>query len=249
MFHSTVYDGALERACVELGVPIFGITADVNAVKLSTKSVRNQLLEEWKKGHGKPEYGGVKFVAEPDAASVEAEAPPAMQLCKVLGDGADQVLTLPSDVRQKWLADPSHAPEWRGLLRKFDAKHGAPLPQQVAAVQAAQAASSDVAQAGDSGWGDIFKDSPKTINDLQKQYNKIAATFAVAEGSGLVCHIVEGPQIYVAAPTSSESFLASQMLLGHGGGIWLLEAKGAKALKETWICDFDSGCHCDCWSE
>ena len=90
---------------MDWGVPVFGITADVNAVKLSTKSVRNQLLEEWKKGHGKPEFGGVKFV-EPDAASVEAEAPPAMQLCKLLGDGSEQALALPSDVHQKWLADP-----------------------------------------------------------------------------------------------------------------------------------------------
>ena len=105
-----------------------------------------------------------------------------------------------------------------------------------------------MAQAGNSGWGDIFKDGPKTINDLEKKFNKIAATFAVADGNGLVCHVLEGPQIYAAAPTNFESFLASQMLLGHGGGVWLLDAKGAKALKETCTCDFDSCCHCDCWS-
>lgn len=232
LFHSTLYDGALERAAIDLGVPTFGISCDLNAIKLSTKSVRNMLLEEWKAGHGKAEYGGVKFVAQPDAAADDGEAEPTMQLCKILGEGGEKVLSVPTDVRQKWLADPSHAPEWRCLLRRFDAKHGvAPVPHEgQLAIQAP--AAENGAPSPDAGWGTIFADDPKTIAALEQKFPKIAASFTLSEGDGLVCYVVEGPQIFVAAPTNAGSLLGSQVILGHGGGIWLLDAKATKAIQD-----------------
>lgn len=122
LFHSTLYEGALERACIDLGVPAFAVSVDTVAVKLATKTVRNRLLDEWKKGQSKPEYGNIKFVSEPPCADGASNELPTMQLCKIVGEGADSVLSVPTDIRQKWLGDPAHAPEWRALLRKFDAK-------------------------------------------------------------------------------------------------------------------------------
>ena len=40
VFHSTLYDGALERACIEVNVPIFSVSVDV-AWQLGTKMVAN----------------------------------------------------------------------------------------------------------------------------------------------------------------------------------------------------------------
>ena len=238
VFNSTLYEGALERACVELGVPVFGIALELPAVKLSSKTVRNQLLEQWKKRQGKAEYGGVKFVEQPPTtASDDAEAVPTMQLCKIIGEDSSQVLTVPTDVRQKWLADPVHAPEWRGLLRKFDAKHGAsPVPQlsSPGSVSASVPAGEgqDATPDADASWSNIFKDDPKSVVDLQKKFNQMAGTFAIACGDGIVCHVVEGPQFFLAAPTNAGSVLADQAVLGHGGGVWLLDAKASKAIQD-----------------
>ena len=41
-------------------------------------------------------------------------------------------------------------------------------------------------------WKDIFAADPKSINDLEKKFSKIAATFPLSSGDGLVCHVVEG---------------------------------------------------------
>lgn len=234
LFHSTLYEGALERARIDLGVPAFAVSVDTVAVKLATKTVRNRLLHEWKKGQSKPEYGNIKFVSEPPCADGASNELPTMQLCKIVGEGADSVLSAPTDIRQKWLGDPAHAPEWRSLLRKFDAKHGAvPAPRQgVVAASGSQAAPVAAGASLQSDWDNIFSGDPKQIQDLEQKFSKIGATFAIDNGDGLVCYVVEGPQFYLAAPTNAGSFTSSQLLLGHGGGSWLLDAKAAKAIED-----------------
>ena len=80
-----------------------------------------------------------------------------------------------------------------------------------------------------------LKDDPKSVVDLQKKFNQMAGTFAIACGDGIVCHVVEGPQFFLPAPTNAGSVLADQAVLGHGGGVWLLDAKASKAIQD-WPC-------------
>ena len=199
-------------------------------MRLSVKVVRNSLLEDWKKGKGKAEFGGVKFQADaPDVPQVEEM--PTLTCCKLAGDGADMCLAVPVDIRQKFLADPVHAPEWRSILKAFDKKHG------IATVPTPSLQPPPASPAGGNQWKDIFAADPKSINDLEKKFPKIAATFPV--GDGLVCHVVEGPQFFIAAPTSAGTCPSDQCVLGHGGGVWLLDAKATKAIQDSLIVIYD----------
>ena len=100
MFSSAAYDGALEKACIGLGLPCFSVTSDMHCQKLAEKSVRSMLLQNWKEGG--THVQGSKFQATPtglpDAAVFDADS---LQLCKGTGEGDATTLVVPSDIRQK----------------------------------------------------------------------------------------------------------------------------------------------------
>lgn len=95
---------------------------------------------------------------------------PALSICEVKGDSC----TLPSDIRKKWLNDPVRSPEWRTLLREFDALFGEPVlvathqPQK----EHASAVSSEANVVKDDWVGE-----PTTADDLSKKYPKVLKTF------------------------------------------------------------------------
>lgn len=229
----------MERAASDLDIACFGVTVDNAALKLAVKCVRNALLEDWKRGKVKPEFGGVKFQSESPNVP-EVEQVPEMTICKLIGDSPDVSLAVPTDIRQKYLADPVHAPEWRTMLKNFDKKHGIPVPGQSAAASASQ--SQEQPAQSNFAWDTIFAGDPKTIKDLESKFSKIAATFALDCGDGLVCYVCEGPQMYLAAPNSAGTCPADELLLGHGAGNWLLDQRAAKALQDLVkiICGFDN---------
>eukprot|EP00435_Cladocopium_sp_Y103_P036795 s3891_g9.t1 len=181
-----------------MGIPVFSMSLDLNVMKLANKTVRNALLDEWKKGRGKPEYGGVKF--QPDAPSVPEECQvPDMAICKA-----------------------------------FDKKHGVSDPVVAAASAQPGNGESEVSvPAAADAWARIFPDAPKTIESLEKKFPQIAATFPLACGGGLVCFVCEGPEFYVGAPSSAGTCPSDQVLLGHGGGVWLLDGRATKAIQDT----------------
>lgn len=102
IFHSTLYDGALERAGIEAQTPVFSITADLLCQKLASKMVRNKLLDDWKKGCGRSAEFGVKFQSAAPSLP-EITAVPDMLVCKVFDSNT---LVIPTDIRQRFLQDP-----------------------------------------------------------------------------------------------------------------------------------------------
>ena len=231
VFHSTLYDGALERACIEADTPIFSVSVDMACQKLGTKMVANMLLDSWKRGQAKGAEFSTKFVADPPSLP-EITDIPEMSLCKIM----DQTtLAIPSDVRQRFLRDPLRSKEWKVILAEFDKRFDAasqrPLgPEAAAAAAAAPVANGVAADSAANPWSSIFADSPKSLEALESM--TISATFPLSSGA-LVCKITEGPQYFICATTAAGSFGVEEPVFSHGGGTWLLDAKAAKALQAS----------------
>lgn len=227
IFHSTMYDGALERAAIEAQTPVFSVSADAVTHKLSCKIVRNTLLEGWKKGEAKGPEFSVKFVAEPPSLP-EITKLPEMTLCKIMDHNT---VAIPSDIRQRFLRDPLRSKEWKEILAEFDKKFEATSQGQPA--QATPAAETESgAGKPESSWKDIFPDSPEELTVLDAM--DVSSTFPLGSGS-LVCKVIEGPQYFICATTSSGSFDTAEAVFLHNGGTWLLDGKAAKALQDKFL--------------
>ena len=229
IFHSTLYDGAWERAAVEALTPIFSISADTSCAKLAVKTVKNILLDDWKQGQGRSPEFGVKFVADPPSLPENIQVPE-MNLCKIIDEGS---LSIPSDVRQRWLRDPLRSKEWRDILAKFDQAH---VPR--AAAGTGESSGTGAAGSGEAGqappgqadfWAGVYPESTRSLEELEK--GNVAATFPLANTS-LVCKVVEGPEFFLCGTTSAGTIDTSEALFTHGGGTWILESKAAKALED-----------------
>ena len=59
--------------------------------------------QDWKTGKGQMATLTPKFIAEADLSDISQPKPPALKLCQLSSSGA---LTIPKNVREKWLADP-----------------------------------------------------------------------------------------------------------------------------------------------
>ncbi|CAK9030752.1 Uncharacterized protein SCF082_LOCUS19333 [Durusdinium trenchii] len=234
IFHSTMYDGALERAAIEAQTPVFSVSADAVTHKLSCKIVRNTLLEGWKKGEAKGPEFSVKFVAEPPSLP-EITKLPEMTLCKIMDHNT---VAIPSDIRQRFLRDPLRSKEWKEILAEFDKKFEATSQGQPA--QATPAAETESgAGKPESSWKDIFPDSPEELTVLDAM--DVSSTFPLGSGS-LVCKVIEGPQYFICATTSSGSFDTAEAVFLHNGGTWLLDGKAAKALQDKFlVCEDEHG--------
>ena len=229
IFHSTLYDAAWEKAAIEAQTPIYSITVDVACQKLATKVVRNMLLEEWKKGEAKGPEFSAKFVADVPSLP-EITQVPELALCKIM---EPDTLTIPSDIRQRFLRDPLRSKEWKVMLAEFDKKFEAATEGQSAVAPAPNASETNEAAAGNGAaqdpWAQIFADSPKELEKLEAM--TVSATFPLGSGS-MVCKVVEGPQFYICATTAAGSIGVQEALFLHGGGQWLLDSKAAKALQD-----------------
>eukprot|EP00435_Cladocopium_sp_Y103_P022300 s1179_g5.t1 len=243
VYHSTSYDGCWEKAAVKLGCGVCAATADLGAHKLANKMVRSYLLNEWKSGSGL--ISGQKFVETASNMPDEIMTPEFL-LCKMQGEQ----LVLPSDIRQKWLADPLRSKEWKKILSVFDRQHGVqsssaaaaqPVPATPAAAPEGQAAAgedavpvtegSEAAAVPGGPWATIFADEPKTVEALTQKYD-VAATFATNGSSGLVLKVVEGPKLFLCAPLAGSLSWDENALVTHGAGQWLLDAKAAKLIED-----------------
>jgi hypothetical protein len=233
VFHSTLYDGALERACIEVNVPIFSVSVDVACQKLGTKMVANMLLDSWKRGQAKGPEFSTKFVPDPPSLPEITEVPE-MSLCKIMDQNT---VAIPSDIRQRFLRDPLRSKEWKAILAEFDKRFEAasqrPLGSDEGAPAAVANGAAESSEAGSANpWAGIFRDSPKSLEALESM--TVSATFPLSSGA-LVCKITEGPQYYICATTAAGSFGVEEPVFSHGGGTWLLDSKAAKVLQAS-IC-------------
>ena len=227
VFHSTLYDGAWERAALEAMTPIFSVTTDLGCSKLGTKTVKNVLLEDWKQCQGRSAELGVKFVTTPPSLP-ETAVVPEMLVCKVMDENT---LAIPSDTRQRWLRDPLRSKEWKEILVQFDKIHTATAVKVPAINQETTGSDSAAAvpQAAADFWAGVFSGSTKSLEELERNCT-VSATFPL-HNTTLVCKVTEGPEFYLCATTAAGSVDTSSPLLTHGGGQWLIDSKAAKALE------------------
>ena len=228
MFHSTAYDGALERAAINMGLSVFSVSAEAACQKLASKRVKTQLLDDWKQGTLK--VPGPKYISAVPSLPSEAVVPE-LVVCKQV----DGTLHIPVDIRQKYLTDPVRSAEWKKLLNAFDKSHGVvappPKPENVTMPSTNGSNGNDgVSDTGASTWSQIFTGEPRTLQDLEGQH-QVCASFALNGSGSLVFKVVEGPKLFICACTAGE-FSASEPLLCHGAGTWLLDNKAKKAVQD-----------------
>ncbi|CAK9066119.1 Uncharacterized protein SCF082_LOCUS33720, partial [Durusdinium trenchii] len=229
IYHATSYDAAWEKAAVQLSCPVIGLTMDLACHKLASKLLRSHLLEEWKRDSGM--IKGARYV--PDSPGLpDTVTPPDLLVCKEV----EGKLTIPSDVRQKFLGDPLRSAEWKKLLKSFEKLHGtASTPPAAApstpATAPATPAGSPATDA--SPWKHIFEGEPRTLTDLVAKYGEPSSTISAPGSSGFVIKVVEGPKFFLCAPVAGTFDCNEGPVLSHGAGSWLLDTKAEKMLQDS----------------
>ncbi|CAK9061090.1 Uncharacterized protein SCF082_LOCUS32063, partial [Durusdinium trenchii] len=191
IYHATSYDAAWEKAAVQLSCPVIGLTMDLACHKLASKLLRSHLLEEWKRDSGM--IKGARYV--PDSPGLpDTVTPPDLLVCKEV----EGKLTIPSDVRQKFLGDPLRSAEWKKLLKSFEKLHGtASTPAAAPSTPATAPATPAGSPATDaSPWKHIFEGEPRTLTDLVAKYGEPSSTISAPGSSGFVIKVVEGPTFF-----------------------------------------------------
>ena len=181
------------------------------------------LLQSWKEGGAHVQ--GPKFQSNPTGLPDGAVFDPAsLAVCKLVEDS----LIIPSDLRQKYLQDPLRSPEWKQILKKFDAAHGATAVPAASAPSASAGSIENPAENGEDAWATMFADDPKTVKELEEKF-QICSSFALPGNSALVCKVIEGPKLFVCAVTAG-TFDTEQPIILHGAGTWLLDNKAQAAM-------------------
>lgn len=186
-----------------------------------------------------------KFKAEPcDESPVLVESP-SLVLCSV----SEQCLTIPADVRARYLACPVRAPEWKSLLAAFDAKWGkgsAAQPSSNTGQEAAAAtASTSTAVTADAGsgaesgafdWGSVFPDEPNTRPEFITKYGSEEGHATFSLGPTLAATVVDGPKLFLISTGDSEVDTELPVVT-FGAGTWLLDAKAAAYAQDSQLCN------------
>ena len=158
---------------------------------------------------------GARYV--PDCPGLpDAMTPPALLARKEV----ERKLTIPSDVRQKFLGDPLRSAEWKKLLKSFEKLHGstsaAPAPATPATPATKEPATSPAAEGADANpWKHIFEGEPRTLTDLVAKYGEPSSTNSAPGSSGFVIKIVEGPPSSSFVLQSLEHLIAMRVRFCH----------------------------------
>ena len=175
---------------------------------------------------------GARYV--PDSPGLpDTVTPPDLLVCKEV----EGKLTIPSDVRQKFLGDPLRSAEWKKLLKSFEKLHGSASTPPAAAAPSTPA-TAPATPAGSpatdaSPWKHIFEGEPRTLTDLVAKYGEPSSTISAPGSSGFVIKVVEGPKFFLCAPVAGTFDCNEGPVLSHGAGSWLLDTKAEKMLQDS----------------
>ena len=234
VLNTTAYDGMLERACLKLSLPVLSVTDQAVCHSFSVMAISNMLMNEWKSGVG--EIGKVlpKYKPMPDEPVASLEMP-TLKICEIV----DNHLTLSTTTRSKFNMCPIRAPEWRNLLKKFDAtwgrtdtppagtrgENGQTPPVETASpsqVNTTPATEPSVETASENvNWSEVFPDEPTTKAQFEEKYQP-ASSFAI--NNQVTGMLVEGPKLFLMA-TADVSMDQSEPVVCFGAGTWLLDGK------------------------
>ncbi|CAE7889335.1 unnamed protein product [Symbiodinium microadriaticum] len=185
-------------------------------------------LTDWKAGRGVMKTASVKYDPNPEGIIDAAlTAVPDMKICKF--NSATGEMTLPLDVRDKWLRDPVRNPDWRQRLSNLDSVFGHATPAVSGvnpdadlsdpAMKAATTSEPLDKAAAPSPEGQLSEE------EFKKKYPVVAATISTAF-VGINCYytndavfIMTQHAMKVAGVTDGGS--AAKPLFMYAGGTWI----------------------------
>ena len=164
-----------------------------------------------------------RFKQKPDDADMPAKpVQPELKICKWV----EGKLSLPRDVRSKWLTDEVRAPDWRTVLKEFDRVFGA---EEASAAGAAPA--STVAESEDFDWAKVFPGDKPTAEALLATDGSFKLSWdkdveLIWSEEKLYVHAVENINVDSTSP-----------FLTYGAGTWLSAEKA-----KVYVKDFPEKC-------
>eukprot|EP00438_Fugacium_kawagutii_P015689 Skav235312 [mRNA] locus=scaffold520:364384:369888:+ [translate_table: standard] len=134
----------------------------------------------WKKAQPPMDKQGVRYKKDVGAEDLPRDpVAPTLKLCQLSADGK---LSIPKDIRQHFLTCPLFGPEWREIVKQFDADWGvvaaaAPSPPASSGNAAPATPASSVkteakVELKKEGfdWANVFPNSPTTLGKLKEKF-------------------------------------------------------------------------------
>ena len=233
VLNATMYDGCLERMCINKSLPCVSQTEKQPHFVTAAKLTKNHLMTLWKGNQGAMADKLPRYMPEPNAEILPSlPAEPSLTLCSLI-DGA---LCLPRNIRAEFLTDAVRSPEWRKMLQEFDRTFGT----EASAEQVAESAAESDAAAFD--WASLFKDEPHEKDEFHRIFDgKVQGQFQWCPE--LIAYVIDAGdtkdaehpkkfRLYVEA-VEAYKLSAEEGFLTYGAGVWLLDQKAETFLAEN----------------
>ncbi|CAK9111498.1 Uncharacterized protein SCF082_LOCUS51755 [Durusdinium trenchii] len=178
--HLTQYDGVMEKVMIDLMndlqgdcyIAMFSETSNSTIFQYALTGVKDKLLEEWKAARGQIGLMTPKFQPEADLSTVANSRMPQLKLCQMSDNGH---LTIPKEVRDKWLMDPAQD-------ENVDLGGDQPTASRAAVVTPCE--------------------MPPALSaeEFQSKHATVDATITLNMGSNVTCYVV-GAKLFVTSST------------------------------------------------
>jgi hypothetical protein len=183
-------------------------------------------LQAWKKEAGPIGRGSEKYLPDPRPEDMpKSSAQPEFKVLRY--DTTSGLLSIPIDVRRRYLEDPLRSPEWRDVLGKFDRIYNVPATRLQRAPSAAEPQPINE--------GGPFKDEPLAIAALETKYPKTVVSFDLGNMPCFVTIVDDAGNFkcFIVCKDQECHVDRRAYLFSHGVGSWLQDEKASKFMKEA----------------
>ena len=195
--------------------------------------------QAWKAARSPMDKTQPRYHKEPSPDSLpQKDDLPALKVCQV----SDNKLCLPRDIRQMFLQCPIYGPEWRSLLKEFDAQwgvpasDGSPTPRSSANPNGTPSPVKDEVkmEKDEFDWSTAFPDEPKTMDAIKQKYGQ-DITEMPGHDPNVTFVLVPGPALFVTVKEAMvlKNAAINGPIVAHGAGVWLLGDKADKFKKDN----------------
>lgn len=142
-----------------------------------------------------------------------------------------------------FLQCPIYAPEWRDLLKDFDAQWGVASTDPTSSPPRSSANPNGTPspvknevkmEKDDFDWSAAFPDEPKTMEALKQKYGQ-DITEMPGHDPNVTFLLVPGPALFVSVKEAMvlKNSATNGPIVAHGAGVWLLGDKADKFKKDN----------------
>ncbi|CAK9097291.1 unnamed protein product [Durusdinium trenchii] len=211
--HFSPYDGVFQRVALglmselqqDVYLGLFSETTSPTLCSYVVGQMKDKLLEEWKAGQGLLGQSSQKFQASPDLSTQTKPREPVLKLCTM----TDGHLTMPKDVREKWLSCPVRNPDWRQRLKNFDNVF-APVTNGEAGAPAPMVTSKTSADLDNQIplVSETFCEPPPSLTseEFQSKRPTLVATVTLSMGINVTCSVADD-KVYITSASKAKDFL------------------------------------------